>query len=63
MKRKQRLDNRIKYLERGLIPDLGQLDGTVPPDMNHHVFTLRVQGKSYREIALAEMGYPASYAD
>ena len=43
--------HRIKYLERGFIPDLGQLDGTVPPDMNHHVFTLRVQGKSYREIA------------
>ena len=43
--------HRIKYLERGFIPDLGQLDGTVPSDMNSHVFTLRVQGKSYREIA------------
>ena len=43
--------HRIKYLERGFIPDLGQLDGTVPLDRNHHVFTLRVQGKSYREIA------------
>ena len=35
----------------GALADLGQLDGTVPSDMNHYVFTLRVQGKSYREIA------------
>jgi len=43
--------HRIKYLERGLIPDLGQLVGAVPEGTENYLFTLRLQGMSYREIA------------
>ena len=35
--------HRIKYLERGLILDTGQIDRTVPLGINQQVFTLGKQ--------------------